>query len=148
MTFENTEDVINNNIEPYRNDNDNNNHSVEQADNHSTHSVVPEKVCLRLWELHDSNVGEEFLLKIFESTLMTVIIFDLTSKESYLSAVTTYYDLVKNCSPCSSIILVANKIDLGVIREVDREVSADKKEVTIDIPTEWNDECVHEYRRR
>ena len=34
----------------------------------TTRSVMPERVSLRLWELHDAEVGEEFLRKIFENT--------------------------------------------------------------------------------
>ena len=58
---------------------------------------------------------------LHHNRVMVVIVFDITNYESYQSAVTSYFELAKTCSPASGICLVGNKADQGVVRAVQNE---------------------------
>ena len=89
----------------------------QQQEQHPADTIVT----LRLTDLHTISIPDPLLSQIFSSTIITLILFDLTSQSSFTNACNEYTQLAKEFAPTSGIILVGTSFDLNLVRAVNDE---------------------------
>ncbi|GMI04025.1 hypothetical protein TrRE_jg5434 [Triparma retinervis] len=79
---------------------------------------MPEEVELRFWDVNPLLCGGGTIsprqVEVFRNTTCTLILFDITSWNSYMAAKEKYYTQSRKISPEAAVILVASKSDLAL----------------------------------